>query len=147
MSKVHFQRQKIDDGDKTAEHVRVYHLRVHLGGATMPAISGCLQEISGLCYIHEQRVTVQKNHEAATDTLQALLVTTERTEHPLIDMVRTITGVEHVLPFAYSVVVVKGHMFDWSEIEPSLLRLFSTFSLELPSESVEGSPVRKWGTA
>lgn len=144
-AKAKFQRQKIDDGDKTAEHVRVYHLRIPLGGSCMPPISGCLQEISGLCYIHEQKHAAEAMRMQATETtLQALMVSTERTEHPLVTVVRTIEGVEHALPFGYSIAIVKAHMFEWEEIEPKLLRLFSTFSLELPSESVAGSTVREW---
>lgn len=64
-------------------------------------------------------------------------VTGEREEHPILEALRSIDGVEFVDASGYTLVVYKAATFDWALIEDAIRRLVTTFSLPLERVSRE----------
>ena len=50
-------------------------------------------------------------------------------DNPVLEVLLQIRGVVHCSLSPYSVAIVKAPTWEWEDIEPSLLRLLSTFNL------------------
>jgi hypothetical protein len=135
----YFGRQLLIESGTQAEQVRIYHCRIRLGPLELPVIQGALSEVAGLLFLEQQsrlnrQVAAREQAFADKVILGIPLASDEAQEHPLVSLVESLPGVTFVRAWGYSMIVVKGQMFEWDEIEPSVLRAMKTFSVGLPEE-------------
>lgn len=132
--KVTIGRQLIDKG----EHVRVYHSRVLLSEKQLPLVEGSLMEVAARAHAIRQEQVLEANAKMlqSGNTLEKLMGDPVGV-HPIVESVIGLTGVEYAFGASYQLVVFKGRSFDWSELEPTILRLMTTFSLPLDNVTNE----------
>jgi hypothetical protein len=124
-----------------SESVRIYHSRVLLSKKRLPIIAGHVQEVSSWAWLVNQRDAMDVGASfRKNDPINAALfsdTSLEEQTHPAVAAILSLEGVEYAMAASYQVVVIKGRQFDWDEIEPSILRVLSTFSLDIESTNKE----------
>lgn len=143
MEKIQVGRQKIEGTDA----VRLYHTRLLLSKKILPIIQGNVIEVTHWAWLQGQRELSEMSiaGNKSNDPLSAAIFDdSQKTKtHPVIEAISALEGVAYVIPSGYSVVVIKAKQFEWEEFETSILRLLSTFQLELPSTLPEEGVIIK----
>lgn len=122
------------------DHVKVYHSRLLLGPKSLPVMAEQVAEVVNLAFMLRKEQLENSGHAIpASHPLAALFGGTdaraEDTEsHSVVKLVKDMDGVAHVFAIGYQLIVVKGKMFEWEEIEPKLVKLLASFASALPSE-------------
>ena len=121
---------------ESVPEVRIFHTRERITEAEDLPVLGDQEGVLLSVLLHgEQERVARRMMERQRDTITlAMGVRGEAgaEEHPLVRLVRELEGVEYVKAFAYSLLIVRGRLFSWEELEPGILRAMGTFSLGLP---------------
>lgn len=87
--------------------------------------------------VHSEEIHVFHSRVPLTDVVEAAVrgITFEY-ESPVTAALIALDGIVMVQVHPYHAIVQKADAFDWAEIEPAILRLFSSLHLDLPSREL-----------
>lgn len=83
--------------------------------------------------VHSEEIHVFHSRVTLTECIEAAVRgATFEYISPITEALMDIDGIVMAQVHPYHIIVQKGEAFEWSEIEPAILRLFSSLHLDLP---------------
>jgi len=138
MPKVPVGRSIIDGTDQ----VRLYHTRMLLSKKRLPIVEGNVHEVASWAFLLNQREVaedIRRQPVQAEGSMKLLFPTGCEGEevHAVITAVMDLAGVEYCAAAGYTLVVFRGKMFTWEEIEAEILVVLSSYSIDIESVNRE----------
>lgn len=84
----------------------------------------------------DPQTRVYHSRTPLTNRPEEMAYAMQRPRNAVLEAVVRIRGVECAKVRPYVLIVRRAAMFEWDEIEPSLLRLIASFNLALPSAEI-----------